>query len=292
MIPYPSFSWPGLDENEGYGINVVGVDRDYFDVVGIELAEGSPFLHDYSVDSGRTIIINEQAKILIGDPDLVGKQINVGGTTRDVSAVIKNHHTTSLHAKITPVAYFVCPPGRRVSPDNLYLRVETEDLAALQERLDDVWAGFSVDPIDLHFVDQEFASAYQLERRLMLLASSLTIIAIVIAFLGLFGLITFTVQQKLKELCVRKVLGASIANLSKILSRDFSIIFAVSVVIASPIAFLFGQKWLSSYPYSIGFNPMILLSAILICLMISAMVIGVSIVKLSRVNPSKILRDD
>jgi putative ABC transport system permease protein len=285
-------SWPGLDENENHGIDVVGVDSDYFDVVGIELTEGLPFIHDYAVDSARTIILNEQAKILIGDADLVGKQITVGGRSRKVGAVVKNHHTSSLHSVIAPVAYFVCPPGNRVSPDNLYLRVNTENLGTLQERLEDVWATFSVDPIDLHFVNQEFASAYELEKRLMLLASSLTIIAIVIAFLGLFGLITFTVQQKMKELCVRKVLGASLANLSKILSRDFSIIFAVSVIVSSPIAFLFGQKWLSNYPYNIGFNPLILLSAILICLIVSALVIGARIVKLSRVNPSKILRDE
>lgn len=285
-------SWPGLNNNEKHGIDVVCIDKDYFNVVGISFVEGEPFIHDYLEDSTRSVILNEQAKILIGDSAVLGKQIMIGGINCDVRAIVRNHHTTSLYSKITPIAYFVCPPGSRVSPDNLYIRVETQNLATLQERLADVWSDFSNDPINLNFVDQGFARSYQREERLMLLTSSLTIIAIIISFLGLFGLITFVVQQKLKELCIRKILGASILNLTTILSKDFLTIFAISITISSPMAFLFGQKWLANYPYNIGFKPIILLTAILTCLFVSAVVIGIKILKLFRVNPSNILRNN
>ncbi len=274
------------------GVDLVSVGRDYFDVIGINLVEGRQFSKKYEVDSARSIIINQQAKKLIGDASVIGKLVDVDGLQREINGVIEPHHYSSLHSKVHPVVYFVGGPGNRDSPDNIYLRIETTQLNELYDRMTAVWEKFSADPIAINYVSKDFETAYAAEKRLMLLTNTLTIVAIVIAFLGLFGLITFMVRQKIKELCIRKILGAPILQIVKVLSSDFLLIFSISTLIACPLAYKFGKEWLANYPYNTGFDFSILLWAIGICLLISAIVIGIRILRLSSVNPAKILRNE
>ncbi len=280
------------DANPPLGVDIVSIDENYFDVIGIEIVEGKRLTKSYRVDSARSIIINQEITKILDDDAGIGKKVNIGGREREIAGVIDNHHYTSLHNKIHPVVYLIGGPGARDSPDNIFLRIETNQLNDLYDRLTATWQKFSADPLAINYVSKDFEMAYTAERKLMLLTNTLTLIAIVIAFLGLFGLTTFMVRQKIKELCIRKVLGASILHIGKVLSADFFKIFGIATLVASPLTYYFGKAWLAEYPYHTGFNFSTLILAVGICLLISVVVIGLMMLKLSSLQPAKLLRNE
>ncbi len=284
-----NIDWNGSGLEEPAPIEIVGIDEDYFEVVGIELLEGRNFTHGFAVDSARSVILNERAKQLIGHSELTGLPVVIGGRDCTVQGVVQNHHFTSLHSGITPMAYFIFPPGFRVSPDNLLLKLQTDDFAPLLSQLETIWGEFSTDPFTHNFVDEAFASAYEAEQRFSRLLSAFTIIAIVISIVGLFGLINFIVQLKLKEISIRRVLGAGRFDLMQLLGRDFLLVFAIALVFALPIAYRLIHLWLANYSYRIDLNVGSLVPAVVICLTISTLVIYYHLQRTTRVNPSEVL---
>lgn len=282
-------TWTDSLEERQNGIEVIGVDKDYFDLIGIDFVSGRNFTLDYAADSARSVIINEKARDLIGLAEVEGKYFNIGDQARKVIGVIKDHHSTTLHSKVRPMAYFIFPPARRESPDNLMLKIETNQLDQLFGDLDKVWKKFTSDPIHFNFVDEAFAEAYQKERVFSKLISCFTIIAVIISLIGLFGLISFTTQLKLKELSIRRILGATHFNLLKILGGEFISVFFVSILIALPLAYYLMQLWLTNYAYRIPVSGTSLFLATLICFGISILVILYHLYRTTRQHPGEAL---
>ena len=281
--------WNGSNLEKPLGIDIVGVDRDYFELLGIEFKAGKNFIHEYPVDSARSVILNEKAHGMIGQEDLIGQILNIGGRDRTVIGVVGDHHNTTLHSQITPLAYFVYPPGFRVSPDNLLLKLQTNNLPALLAQLEVTWEAFSSDPIEYNFVDEAFAEAYQAEQRFSHLISTFTILAIVISMIGLFGLINFIAQLKIREISIRRILGAGSLHLMHMLGRDFLIVFCLSSLFAIPVSYYFMNAWLANYAYHLPVSISLLLSAVLMCLAISLLVIFYHLYRTTRVNPLEVL---
>ena len=281
--------WNGSNPEEPQGIDVVGVDREYFDLLGIEFKSGRNFTHGYAVDSARSVVLNEQALKMMNKENILGEQVQIGGRDRRVIGVVKNHHNTSLHSRIVPLAYFIFAPGARVSADNILIKLHTDNLASLMSQLEGVWKEFSPDPLQYNFVDEAFATAYNAERRFSVLVGFFTLIAIAISVIGLFGLVSFMVQRKLKEISIRRVLGASSFNLMHLLGRDFLIVFLIALGLALPLAIYLVNAWLINYTYRISLNAFLPLSAVLICIGISAMVILFHLYRATRTNPSEVL---
>ena len=283
------FDWNGSGLEDPALVEIVGVDQDYFEVIGIDFVEGRNFSSGYSVDSARSVILNQQAQRLTGRDDLLGQAVEIGGRERRVQGIVEDHHFTSLHSGIVPMAYFIVPPGFRVSPDNLLLRLQTKDLEPLLDQLASVWGEFSTDPFTYNFVDEAFAAAYAAERRFSGLISAFTFIAIAISIVGLFGLINFIVQRKRKEISIRRVLGAEQWHLLHLLGRDFLVVFGLAMILALPIAYRVIQLWLAAYTYRIEVNILLPALAVAICLGISTLVIYYHLRRAIRVNPSQAL---
>ncbi|MBX2815644.1 MAG: ABC transporter permease [Saprospiraceae bacterium] len=284
-------SWSGINPAEPRGIDVVGVDRDYFGVVGVDFVQGQNFQYDFDIDSAHSVVLNEQAAALIGTDDLIGKRIQIGQRDRTVVGIVQDHHNLTLHSKLVPIAYFVFPTGFRVSPDNLLIKAAPSQIPILIGQMQKTWEQFSPDPFTYNFVDDAFAAAYQNEQRFSHLIGSFSFIAIVISVIGLFGLILFTIQYKLKEISLRRVFGASQMEVIQLLSKEFVRVFALAILLAVPVALYFMNLWLTDYTYRIrlsGVSPAI---AILLCALISGFVIYALVQRTSRVNPSEILSE-
>lgn len=287
-----TFAWQGADPEQRTGIDIVSVDQDYFSLLGIEFVEGQNFLHGYEVDSARTFILNESAKSLTGKSSLAGELITVNGRERRVEGVVKNHHFTSLHSTIPPVGYAIFPPGIRVSADNLFLKVDTKYLSELLTSMEEIWNEFSPDPFEYNFVDEAFAQTYKAEQQFTALITAFTILGIGISILGLFGLMSFVIKHRMKEISIRKVLGAGTWHVLKVLSGRLLVVFATAFIIATPIAYYFLHDWLANYPYHIELSISMPLIAACCCIFVSGLVILYHIRQTFRLNPADILRTE
>ena len=284
-----SLDWNGSNLERSLPIDIVGVDQAYFDLLGIDLKAGRNFTHDFSVDSARSVVLNEKAFSLMNKTDVIGQQVTTGGRARTVIGVVTNHHHTTLHSQVAPTAYLIFPSGLRVSPDNLLIKLQTKNIPNLLSELEKTWQSFSPDPLQYNFVDEAFAKAYSTERKFSILIGAFTFLAILISIIGLFGLINFVAQLKLKEISIRRILGANQFSLLHLLGKDFMNVFLFALIIALPIAYYFANDWLANYAYHIQLNGMTLLLAALVCIGISLLVIFYHLQRATRVNPADVL---
>lgn len=285
-------NWNGSNLERPLPIDIVGVDRHYFDLLSIDLKAGRNFTHDFSVDSAKSVILNEKAFSLINQPDMIGQQIIIGGRARTIIGVAEDHHATTLHSQVAPTAYFIFPSGRRVSPDNLLVKLKTANASTLISDLEKVWQTVSPDPLAYNFVDEAFAKAYSTERKFSILIGGFTFLAIVVSIIGLFGLINFVAQLKLKEISIRRILGATQFSLLHLLGKDFLNVFLAALLIALPLAYYFANDWLTNYAYRIELNGATLLFATIACISISLLVIGYHLLKTTSSNPAEVLASE
>ncbi|MEM9821026.1 MAG: ABC transporter permease, partial [Bacteroidota bacterium] len=282
-------NWNGSDLENPLSIDIVGIDQDYFDLLGIHFTAGHNFTADFAVDSAKTVIINESAHQMIGRNDIVGENLIIEGRNRKVIGVVANHHNITLHSKVVPLAYFIYPAGYRVSPDNLLIKLETSNLASLLPQLEKIWSEFSPDPFTYNFVDEAFEKAYAVEHRFSTLIGAFTFMAILISIVGLFGLINFIAQLKLKEISIRRILGANQFHLMHLLGRDFLMVFVVASIFTLPLTYQFIKTWLANFAYHLPIHLGVPLLSVLLCVGISILVIIYHLERMSRVNPSEVL---
>ena len=287
-----SMDWQGNDSEEDIGIDIVGIDGDYFDVLGLEFTEGKAPEVEYSIDSGQTIALNETAMKLTGWEEIVGEQISVGGKTRTVSGVVQDYHITSLHEGINPIAYIISPSGFRVSPDNIIVKASTTNYEHLISDLEKLWKTHSTDPFEFSFVNDDLDMLYAKEQQFIRILNAFTVIAVFVALIGLFGLINFQSQQRSKEIGVRKVLGAGQFDLIRILSTDFMLLYVISLFVSIPAAIWLGTSWLDNYRIKVDFGSDIILISIFLGFIVSAGVLMSQVLKAAKVNPARILKGE
>lgn len=285
-------NWNGSGRENPLPIDIVGVDQDYFELIGIDFKDGHNFRAGFNTDSARTVIFNEEARRYLGDQYQQGQEVHINGRNRKLIGVVENHHNITLHSKVVPIAYMIFPAGFRVSADNLLVKVNTDNVSSQLGQLEEVWKEFSGDPFSYNFVDEAFAQAYQAEQRFSTLVGIFTLIAIAISIVGLFGLVSFTVQRKLKEISIRRVLGATELQLTQLLGKDFLWVFIIALVFALPLAWYLTRKWLNNFAYSIDLNPIMLVAAVMICLTLSVIVIVYHLQRTTKINPSTILSSE
>jgi putative ABC transport system permease protein len=210
---------------------------------------------------------------------------------RTVIGVVKDFHTYSLQHKVEPMVLLM-PPVASME-DNLYVKINTlktkESLAFLER----VYKQFDKNnPVEFHFLDQNFQRQYNSEKKQGSLLLAFTILTIFIACLGLFGLVTFTATQRTKEIGIRKVLGATVANIVSVLTKDLMKLVLISFVIASPIAWFIMSKWLQEFAYRITLSWWIFGIAGLSALMIATLTMSFQAIKAAIANPVKSLRSE
>jgi len=281
--------WEGMEEGMDLQVYLLEADYDFIDVFGIELVEGRNFSREFSTDS-QAYILNETARKIFGWDKALGKRFGfrreeVG--TGQVIGVVKDFHFLSLHQGMQPLVIRLTE--NRMS--YLSVKISTQNIPQTIEFLKERWQKFSPNhPFEYFFLDDDFEKMYRSEMRLGKIFASFTALAIFIACLGLFGLASFTSEQRTKEIGVRKVLGASVSTIVVLLSKEFSKWVFVASLIAWPVAYYAMSRWLQSFAYRISVGIWIFLLATILALLVAIATVSFKAIKAALANPVEALR--
>lgn len=273
------------------------IDADYIPTMEIKMMEGRNFSAVSPSDKYGGALVNETLVKKLGWKQAVGKRlrfpIDGQGTTgeRTVVGVVKDFHTYSLQHKVEPMV-MVMPPVT-VMEDNLYVKINTAKTPEALAYLESVYKKFdNNNPVDFSFLDQNFARQYGAEQKQEQLSLVFTVLAVFIACLGLFGLTTFTAQQRVKEIGIRKVLGASMTGIVALLSKDFIKLVLIAIVIAVPIGWYAMNRWLAVFAYRIELQWWIFVLAGSIAVVIALLTTSFQSLRAALMNPVRALRSE
>jgi ABC-type antimicrobial peptide transport system permease subunit len=282
-----ALEWEGKDPDKVVDFELIGAGYDLIETLGIELAEGRAFSRDFGTDSA-TIIFNEVAIERMGLSDPVGKTITLWGEEKRIIGVVKNFHFESLYENVNPLFFQLSPTA-----SGLLVKVkegsEQETIAQLEKYYQEHNVGI---PFEYQFLDETYQKMYAAEQRVSTLSKYFAGIAILISCLGLFGLAAFTAERRLKEIGIRKSLGASSVSIVRLLSSDFTKMVLVAIVIALPLSYLAAQRWLQDFAFHVELRWWYFAGAGLLALLIAWFTVGLQTVRAARVNPVECLRDE
>ncbi|MBU1820169.1 MAG: ABC transporter permease, partial [Bacteroidetes bacterium] len=269
------------------------VDENYLPTLGMKMAAGRNFSRDFGTDS-TGIILNETAAKAFGwGNDALGHTIsrpdNEGRlATYHVIGVVEDFHFKSLHERISPLLMTLGDNSGQV-----ILKVKTKDIQGLLATVEQQWKSFAVEaPMEYSFLEDDFNATYRAEQRTAQILGIFAGLTIFVACLGLFGLATFTAEQRKKEIGVRKVLGASITSVVTLLSTDFLKLVLIAILIASPIAWYAMSQWLEGFAYKIDLEVGVFVAAGLLAIGIALFTVSYQSIKAALVNPVKSLRSE
>ena len=282
-------TWPGGDPNGQVRFTPVGVGYDFTKTMNLQMAGGRDFSKAFPTDS-TGVIINETAVKVMGLKEPVGQEISWGKAKVRIVGVLKDFHFQSLHTAIRPLIAYL---GARQPFGNVVVRIEggktPETLAAIERISKKLNPNV---PFSYAFTDQEYARQYQSEQIVGKLAGYFAFLAIFISCLGLFGLATFTAEQRTKEIGVRKVLGASVAGIVGLLSKDFLKLVLMAIVLASPVAWYVMKQWLQGFAYQIDIEWWMFALAGVISVLIAVFTISFQSIRAAMMNPVRSLRSE
>ncbi len=281
--------WEGKDPDDLILFENVRTNYGLIETLGIEMKEGRSFSRDFSSDTTK-IIFNESAIKVMGLKDPIGQVIRLWGEIDlEIIGVVKDFHFQSLHEVINPL-FFIIDPG---SNWNIMARIEAGREQETLERLKNLYKTFNPGfTFDYQFMDEKYQKLYKSEQRVASLSRYFAGFAILISCLGLFGLAAFTAQRRLKEIGIRKVLGSSVSNIIYLLSKDFSRLVFMAILIALPTSYFLMRSWLDKFAFSIELKIWFFLGSGLIALIIAWVTVGSQALKAANVNPSACLKDE
>ncbi|RNC79300.1 MAG: FtsX-like permease family protein [Balneola sp.] len=270
----------------------IHISHNFLDLFGLEIVAGRNFDINLASDSSEAFILNESSINRLGyssSEDAIGKQFNYGGRQGFITGVVNDFHFESLHQDIAPIV-FVISSGRNNTIAVKYNEAYEQETIAY---LENTWANYRPNfPFDYYLIEDNFAGQYEGEERLGKVFSYFALLAIIIAALGLFGLASFTIQQRVKEIGIRKVLGASVSQIVYLLSTNFTKLVLIAFLLASPIAYFGMNKWLESFAYYKPISVWIFLVGGGIALAIALFTISFQAIRSALLNPAHTLKDE
>ncbi len=277
--------WEGKHQDQNPMFFKIGVDFNYLDLYEMDVVAGRKFSREYATDEKEAVLLNETALGITGWEDPIGKRFDNGA----VVGIVKDFHFEPLREAIKPIFF------RVMTDDNysffLSIKIKSEDIPATLASIDKTWKKFSPDyPFSYTFVDSAIENLYRSEQRIGNAFKYFSLIAIFIACLGLFGLTSFTVEQRTKEIGIRKIMGASVPKITMMLSFDFAKLVLFANILAWPAAYCFVNRWLEGFAYRTVLGPWIFLLTGIVTLIIAMMTIGIQSVKAASANPVGSLR--
>jgi putative ABC transport system permease protein len=272
----------------------VAIDEHFIPAYGMQMAAGRNFSKEYSTDTAN-FIINEMTVKALGWPSAgaaVGKDFKYGQTRGHIIGVVRDFHFESMHQPIVPMILVLLPPSVNYY-NNVSVKIAGNNIPASIAHLDAVWKKYLPEvPFQSTFLDENFDALYKSEQKQGSIFTVFAFIAIFIACLGLFGLSAFSITQRIKEIGIRKVLGASTATIVGLLSKDFLKLVAVAAVIAFPVAWYVMHNWLQDFAYRINMPWWIFLLAGIIAAAVALCTISFQAIKAALSNPVKSLRTE
>jgi ABC-type antimicrobial peptide transport system permease subunit len=284
------FDWEGKMGDDKARTELMAVNPDFLETLGLEIEEGRFFSRDFGNDTTR-VVINEAAARLMGFETAIGRQVKGIGSL-EVIGVVKDFHLESFHLEVKPQVFML--HRKRFAPASLIMvRIEAGKEMETLERLDTFYKTYNPGfPLDYTFLDDDYQALYTSEQRVSTLSKYFAGLAILISCLGLFGLAAFTAQRRIKEIGIRKILGASEFVIVRLLSSDFTRTVLIAITIALPVSYLIARKWLTEFAYRIDLEWWFFAGSGIMALLIAWFTVGLQTIKAARVNPTECLKEE
>ncbi len=266
-----------------------GTDLDYFDVMEVEGLYGDFFERKPEDQPSISLVVNEKFVELMGWEDPIGKKVTMspGNNGRDysISGVFRNYHALSLHNEIVPQFIFA-RKRRRSASENILVKIDMQNIRQSFEAIEEAW--YSVmpnSPIECAFMNEDIQKAYVQEQKAGKLSVSLSILAILLAVMGLIGLTSYMSELRTKEIGIRKVLGASTRQILLLLNKEFVLLISIATIIAGTVGYFTIAKWLEAFAYRTSVEPLIFPVAGLLIVLITFLTVSIQSGKTARKNP-------
>ncbi|MCU0368653.1 MAG: ABC transporter permease [Cyclobacteriaceae bacterium] len=290
QVAYPE----GKSGEDAVSVEYMSVDENYLELLGLELIAGRGFDKQREADLKEGLIVNATAVTAFGwtsPEEAIGKKITSpsGTPAGEVIGVIKDYHQEGLQQKIGPVAMAYAPQFSYLYAIK-YKAANTQDvISSLQNLWASTFAGYD---FDYFFLDQNFEAQYQAEKRLANVLSLFAIVTMVIAAIGLLGLVSFMVVARTKEIGVRKILGADVFSITTLLTKEFVMLIVIANLIAIPLVWYFADQWLQVFAFRTTVNPLLFLGTMVIALTATLLIVGAQTIRAANANPVNSLRSE
>ena len=291
MLPYfwqcsPDNDWEGKNPGQHVIIANSHIDYDFLETLSIRLLEGRNFSKDLPTDA-NSFIVNETLAKKIGATTVIGKRLTTNGQTGIIIGVMKDFIFRPLNNKTWPLVFRLGPDKVRFAS----IRIQKEDIATTLNFIEKTWKKtVPMYPFKYSFLDADFDKSFREIETLGKLLTTCTIISIFISCLGLLGLAAYTVQQRTKEIGIRKVLGASVPGIMILLSKEFSKWVIIANIIAWPVAYFFINRWLQNFAYRTDMNVAVFFISGIFALLIALLTISHQVLRTANANPVNALR--
>jgi putative ABC transport system permease protein len=288
FIREPSWKSFGKADGSNWQVNVMRVDHDFVKILGMEILQGRDFSQEITSDAAHALLVNETLVKEFDWQEPVGYAFTDFDSSATVIGVIKDFNYASLHQKIKPLVLHL---DAKWAIKYIFVRIAPGDFAGTLALLRNAWREIAPSrPFDYYFLDEDFDQQYRAEERWTQIVLYATAFAIVIACVGLFGLSALTVAKRTKEIGVRKVLGASVAGIVGLLSREFVKLILVANLIAWPLAYIAMNSWLQDFAYRVDVGWWVFVLAGGLVLLIALLTVSYQAAKAALANPVEALR--
>jgi len=284
-----AIEWKGKDPNLSVDFAQNGVSAEYGKTAGWQFKEGRDFSRAFLTDS-NAVVVNEAAVKFMGMKDPLTEDLNYYGQKFRIIGIIKDIVVDSPYGEVKPCVFFFSKGAGNTVLLKINPKISASQAVA---GIETIFKRFNPEqPFEYHFVDQEYAKKFGNEQRIGKLAAFFAGLAILISCLGLFGMASFMAEQRIKEIGVRKVLGASVINLWGMLSKDFIALVAISLLVASPVAWILMHNWLQHFDYRSGISGWIFVATGLGTIIITLLTVSYQSIKAALANPIKSLKTE
>jgi ABC-type antimicrobial peptide transport system permease subunit len=274
---------------EKFALNTKFADEDYLSLYGIKLLAGRNIAH---IDTMREALVNEELVKRLGEKSndkVLNKILEFNGRKITIVGVVQDYHVMTLHEKIPPLAI----TSHTAMYRTIAIKMNMADAQNTIKKLDKIWSATFPDFVfEYEFYDEQIGKMYLMETAMLGLIQAFALIAILIGCLGLYGLVSFMVAQKTKEIGVRKVLGASIGQILWLFGKEFSFLILIAFIIAAPAAWWVLNGWLQDFEYRISISFGVFAAAIFVTGMIAVITVGWQSSRAALANPVKSLRTE
>jgi ABC-type antimicrobial peptide transport system permease subunit len=282
------WDWEGRNPSVNPLVTYFGVDPDFLETFQMEMAQGESFRKG-TENSGSNVLINEQFAEIMNLENIIGARLSQEDLTLQVLGVVKDFHFTPLNREIGPLLLYHNPQMRDYN--YMFIRLNSGNIPGSISSIKQAAKKFNPDfPFEYRFLDQDYDRLYRGLEREMGIVRTFTFLAVLISCLGLFGLASFTAEQRTKEIGIRKVLGASVSKIIFMLSKEYAKWVLIANLIAWPIAYILMNSWLNDFAYRINLSWTLFFATALLSLVVAQFTVTFQALKAAHTNPADSLR--
>ncbi|MBS3807678.1 MAG: ABC transporter permease [Bacteroidales bacterium] len=280
---------------KGKKFGIISVNYGYFETLGAQIIKGRSFSTDYGRDAQSGVILNETGARLLGKAGLLNEELTgfYNDQQKKVVGIVRDIHFLPMQKKMPPLAFVLERDGYPSCYPEILVKLDTRDIRSAVGKLQGAWEEVAPGwPFQLEFMDQKFDAQYRSEQKVKNVVTVFTVLAISLSLLGLFGLAAFSVDRRMREIGIRKAMGAQMTNIAALFSGEFLRWIVVSNLIAWPAAYWVMKGWLNNYVYKTGLSLWVFLAAAGAAVLVTALILAYQTLKAGRANPAAILREE